>query len=151
MRQTNPLCPEAFRENSNSKKPRYYVARAIINLTNVNLLSSKTNFIDLMHQADLQINGKTIESTQPYINISKHFQMLSEMSFNDVATVGHSFGFGETIDNHRSVVWIYGSAANNANGNIFTNNRIFSQTPSVTGAVSAVKYVSPAYTIHKSK
>ena len=70
--------------------------------------------------------------------------MLSEMSFHNVATVGHSFGFGETIDNHRSVVWIYGSAANNANGNIFTNNRIFSQTPSVTGAVSAVKFVSPA-------
>ncbi len=70
--------------------------------------------------------------------------MLSEMSLHNVATVGHSFGFGETIDNHRSVVWIYGSAANNANGNIFTNNRIFSQTPSVTSAVSAVKFVSPA-------
>ena len=33
MRQTNPLCTEAFRENSNSKKPRNYVARASINLT----------------------------------------------------------------------------------------------------------------------
>ena len=35
-------------------------------------------------QADLQINGKTIESTQPYVNIAKHFQMLSEMSINDL-------------------------------------------------------------------
>ncbi len=31
MRQTNPSCTEAFRENSNSKKPRHYVARATIN------------------------------------------------------------------------------------------------------------------------
>ena len=90
---------------------------------NVNLLSLKTNFIHLIHQADLQINGKTIESTQPYINIAKHFQMLSEMSVNDLATVGHSLGFGETIDNHRSATWNAASAAKNGNG--FTNNRIF--------------------------
>ena len=48
-----------------------------------NLVSLKSNFIHLIHQADLQINGKTIESTQPFINIQKHFQMLSEMSIND--------------------------------------------------------------------
>ena len=40
---------------------------------NFSLLSMKTNFINLIHQADLQINGKTIESTQPFINIAKHF------------------------------------------------------------------------------
>ena len=34
-RQTNPLCTEAFNENSNSKKPRNYVARATINLTRI--------------------------------------------------------------------------------------------------------------------
>ena len=112
---------------------------------NVNLLSLKTNFIHLIHQADLQINGKTIESTQPYINIAKHFQMLSEMSVNDLATVGHSLGFGETIDNHRSATWNAASAAKNGNG--FTNNRIFAQNPSFTFAtpnVTNVKYVSPA-------
>ena len=42
----------------------------------INLLSLKSNFIHLIHQADLQINGKTVESTQPFINIAKHFQML---------------------------------------------------------------------------
>ena len=110
---------------------------------NVNLLSLKTNFIHLLHQADLQINGKTIESTQPYVNIAKHFQMLSEMSVNDLATVGHTLGFGETIDNYRSIVW--NSNATNANGNGLTNNRIFAQTPSLTGnPVTAVKFTSPA-------
>ena len=111
---------------------------------NVNLLSMKTNFIHLIHQADLQINGKTIESTQPYVNIAKHFQMLSEMSVNDLATVGHSLGFGETIDNYRSVVW-NGTTAT-ANGIGLTNNRIFAQTPSFTFAtpnVTGVKFVTP--------
>jgi hypothetical protein len=48
--------------------------------------------------------------------------MLSEMSVNDLATVGHSLGFGETIDNYRSVVW-NGTTAT-ANGIGLTNNRM---------------------------
>ena len=30
------------------------------------LLSLKNNFINLIHECDLQINGKTIESPQPF-------------------------------------------------------------------------------------
>jgi hypothetical protein len=90
---------------------------------NVNLLSTKTNFMHLIHQADLQINGKTIESTQPFINIAKHFQMVSEMSTNDLATIGYTLGFGETLDNPRSVVW--NGTLTTENGNGFTNNKIF--------------------------
>ena len=41
---------------------------------NVNLLSLKNNFIHLIHQADLSINGKTAEDVQPFIIISKHFK-----------------------------------------------------------------------------
>lgn len=89
----------------------------------VNLLSLKSNFIHLIHQADLQINGKTIESTQPFINVAKHFQMLSEMSVNDLQTMGHTLGFGETIDNPRSVVW--NGNGTTASGNGLTNNRPF--------------------------
>ena len=37
---------------------------------NISLLTPKNNRINLIHQADLQINGKSIESTQPYILIS---------------------------------------------------------------------------------
>ena len=90
---------------------------------NVNLLSLKTNFINLIHQADLQINGKTIESTQPFINIQKNFQMLSEMGVSDLANIGPTIGFGDVIDNHRSVIW--NSNLNSANGNGFTNNKVF--------------------------
>ena len=52
------------------------------------LCSIKTNFIHLIHQADIQIWGKTIESTQPFLNIVKHFKMISEMNLNDLATIG---------------------------------------------------------------
>ncbi len=85
------------------------------------LLSTKTNFIHLIHQADLQINSKTIESTQSFMNIAKHFQMLSEMSIKDLATIGNTLGFGETIDNPRSARWCGATAAQGVG---FTNNDI---------------------------
>ena len=88
---------------------------------NAQLLSTKTNFIHLIHQADLQINGKTIESTQSFLNIAKHFQMLSEMSVNDLATIGYTLGFGECLDNPRSARW---AGATAAQGVGFTNNRV---------------------------
>jgi hypothetical protein len=70
------------------------------------LLSTKSNFMHLIHQADLQINGKTIESTQSFVNVAKHFQMLSEMSVSDLATIGATLGFGESIDNPRSAKFV---------------------------------------------
>lgn len=82
------------------------------------LLSLKTNFVNLIHQVDLQINGKTIESTQPFINVAKNFQMMSEMSLNDQKTIGYTLGFSEELDNPRSVKW--NTTASNGNG--FTNN-----------------------------
>jgi hypothetical protein len=44
------------------------------------LCSLKSNFLNLIHQADISVQGKTLESTQPYINVCKHFQLISEMS-----------------------------------------------------------------------
>lgn len=83
------------------------------------LLSLKTNFVNLIHQVDLQINGKTIESTQPFVNVAKNFQMMSEMSLNDEKTIGYTLGFSEELDNPRSVKW---NPNTTANGNGFTNN-----------------------------
>ena len=50
------------------------------------LCSLKSNFLNLIHQADISVQGKTLESTQAYINICKHFQMISEMSENEIST-----------------------------------------------------------------
>jgi hypothetical protein len=93
-----------------------------------NLCSIKTNFINLIHQADLMVNGKTIESTQPFINVARHFQLLSEMSVNDLATLGHSLGFSPTLDNTKSMKYnpTYSAVANTASsGNGLSNNRPF--------------------------
>ena len=70
------------------------------------LCSIKTNFVNLIHQADLQVNGKTIESTQPFVNVARHFQLLSEMSVNDLATMGHTLGFANTLDSVKSMKYV---------------------------------------------
>ena len=99
------------------------------------LLSMKNNFVNLIHQADLQINGKTIESTQPYINIAKNFQMLSEMSVGDLATTGYTLGFSDVLDNPRSVMW--NSNLTTLSGNGFTNNRPFNPYSTLTSTQGA--------------
>ena len=101
---------------------------------NVNLLSLKNNFIHLIHQADLTINGKTAEDVQPFINISKHFQMLSEMSSGDLDTIGYSIGMTEP-DNWKSKVYNGSTSATvtNKSGNGMTNNRPFVPTASFSG------------------
>lgn len=101
---------------------------------NVNLLSLKNNFIHLIHQADLSINGKTAEDVQPFINIPKHFQMLSEMSINDVKTIGYSIGMTEP-DNWKSKVYNGSTTAavTTKSGNGMTNNRPFVPQASYLG------------------
>jgi hypothetical protein len=63
------------------------------------LCSLKSNFLNLIHQCDISVQGTTLESTQAYINMCKHFQMISEMSENDFKTLGHSVGFSPVLDN----------------------------------------------------
>ena len=92
----------------------------------------KTIFLNLINQADLQINGKTIEPTQPYINIARHFQLLSEMSVNDLKPIGHSLGFSDTLDNYRSMIW-YDASGNGSSGNGLTNNRPYIATAGTGG------------------
>lgn len=101
---------------------------------NVNLLSLKNNFIHLIHQADLTINGKTVEDVQPYLNIAKHFQMLSEMGTGDLETIGYSIGMTET-DNWKSKIYNGSTSATvtNKSGNGMTNNRPFVPTASFSG------------------
>lgn len=101
---------------------------------NVNLLTMKNNFIHLIHQADLSINGKTAEDVQPFINIPKHFQMLSEMSINDVKTIGYSIGMTEP-DNWKSKTYNGSTSATITakNGNGMTNNRPFVSQASYLG------------------
>jgi hypothetical protein len=91
------------------------------------LCSLKTIFLNLIHHTDISVQGKTLESTQSYINICKHFQMISEMSENDLKTLGHSVGFSPVLDNPRSARYNPTQAgAIRHGGNGFCNNRPFS-------------------------
>ena len=84
----------------------------------VNFTLIKSNFMHLIHQADIQINGKTIENIQPFMNVVKH-------SVNDLATIGCTQGLGESADNLRSIVCNNAAAATaSCFGSGFTNNKI---------------------------
>jgi hypothetical protein len=91
------------------------------------LCSLKSNFLNLIHQADISVQGKTLESTQAYINVCKHFQMISEMSEKYLKTLGHSVGFPPVLDNPRAARYNptqAGAAGHGGNG--LCNNRPFS-------------------------
>ena len=65
----------------------------------------------------------------PFVNIARHFQLISEMSVNDLATLGHSIGFSPTLDNPKSTKYSPTFAATNgASGNGYSNNRIFASS-----------------------
>ena len=93
---------------------------------NVNLLSLKNNFIHLIHQADIKFGNNTVEDTQPFINIAKHFQLLSEMSIGDLTQLGYTLGVTKP-DNWKSKIYNgYTSATvTTKSGNGMTNNRPF--------------------------
>ena len=103
---------------------------------NVNLLSIKNNFLHLIHQAELSVNGKTVEDSQPFVNIAKHFQMLSEMSVGDLKTIGYSLGITD-VDNWKSKVYNGSTSAtvSTKSGNGMTNNRPFT-TDTVVGGLA---------------
>jgi len=96
------------------------------------LFALKSGFHNLIHQADLQINGKTVEQTQPYINKFVDFKLLSEMSVNDLQSLGPSLGYSEEVDNPFSVRWEESAAF--AGGHGVCNNRPFGNAANVTGS-----------------
>lgn len=85
----------------------------------INLVSLKSNYVNLIHQCDVQINGKTCNDLQPYTNVLKNFEMLSEMSHSDVQMFGSTYGLGAELDNPRSTVF---SPAGGLSGSGMTNN-----------------------------
>jgi len=68
----------------------------------------------------------TIYRAMPTINIARHFQLISEMSENDLKTLGHSIGFSPTLDNPKAAKYQAQYATQSAgSGNGYSNNRIF--------------------------
>ena len=63
----------------------------------------KNGYWQMLHGADLIVNGKTIEQFQPNINAYITFKMLSQMSQDDLKTFGTSLGMGDCLDNIQSM------------------------------------------------
>ena len=102
------------------------------------LCTIKSDFLNLIHQADVVVNRKSTEQCQPFINIARHFQLISEMSVNDLATLGHSIGFSPTLDNPKSCKYQPTfTAVNSSSGNGLSDNRVFSSSSDNQIAVGA--------------
>ena len=102
----------------------------------------KCGYYQTLHAADLIVNGKTVNQYQPYTNVYTHFKLLSQMSNDDLRTIGTSIGFGEALDNIESLKYngsgnqtaggavVYPAAtsvtAGLTNGNGMCNNNPFS-------------------------
>lgn len=91
-------------------------------------VSLKSNYAHLIHQIEVVGNGKCISDMQPYINIYKHFKMLSQMTSSDLQNSGTSLGFSDVLDGTNSMRWDAGGGAGSAtgeSGSYLTNNRAF--------------------------
>ena len=102
----------------------------------------KNGYFQMLHGADVVVNGKTIEQFQPNLNAYITFKMLSQMSADDLATLGTSLGMGDCIDKWESMVFNGGSTSTGGTaypsavptaglgGNGVCNNSPFTQTTS---------------------
>ena len=103
----------------------------------------KNGYYNILHGADLTIAGKTVEQFQPNLNVYTNFKLLSQMSQDDLKSLGNSLGMGECLDNAQSLRFNYaggqaGSAtaypasstvtAGLVGGNGLVNNQPFSLT-----------------------
>jgi hypothetical protein len=90
------------------------------------LQTLKSGYHHLIHQADLQIDGKTISETQPFLGTFTHIKLLSEMSQNDLKSIGTAIGFSDVLDTPSGIV--YGTTTSTvagASGNGLANNLVF--------------------------
>lgn len=94
------------------------------------LMSLKSGFHNLIHSADLVINGTTVTDTQPFNGIYNNIRLLSELSQNDLKAVGSSIGFSTVLDTHQSKRW-GGAGGTGTFGNGLTNNVPFGPTSQI--------------------
>ena len=104
------------------------------------LLTLKSNYQNLVHQIEIQADGKTVNETQPFVNVFQNFRMLSQMSANDLLAVSTSLGMSNVLDNEKSVQFNSGAgAAAGAAGQGLCNNIPFVSSTTVGGEFSPVE------------
>ena len=103
---------------------------------NFSLLSLKSGYQHLIHQMAITSNGKTVSDMQGFVNIIKHWKLLSSMSATDLKNLTPTLGLSETLDNERSVQWVSAAAATKR-GVGLCNNQAFIGTVSTDTQVTA--------------
>jgi hypothetical protein len=93
------------------------------------LLTPKTNSAACIHQIDLQINGTTVDQTQPFHNIISGWCMASQMSVNDLKEIGKTIGWSSTLDSPASAYYsATGIPVNGQSQPGISNNKPFGPT-----------------------
>jgi len=100
----------------------------------ISLVSLKSNFQNLIHQIEVQADGKVISDTQPFTNVIQNFRMLSQMSTTDLNTWGPSLGFDGAIDNEKSQVFNMAPSG-------LTDTKVSYTNRAGTGLVNNVPYL----------
>jgi len=89
-------------------------------------MSLKSNFQNLIHQIEIQADGKVINDTQPFVNVVQGFRLLSQMSTTDLNTFGTSLNYNQVLDNEKSMQFnqvspVSGTPANVAGAGLLNN------------------------------
>ena len=100
----------------------------------ISLVTLKSNFQNLIHQIEVQADGKVINDTQPFTNVVQNFRMLSQMSTTDLNTFGPSLGFDGVLDNEKSMVF-------NMSPSGLAETKVTYTNRSGTGLVNNVPYL----------
>ena len=80
----------------------------------------KSGYFQLIHGADFSLNGKTVNQFQPNLNTYVGFKMLSQMSQDDLKTIGSTLGMGDLLDNFQSAIY-NGSGVSASSSGAFPN------------------------------
>jgi hypothetical protein len=124
-----PICYTAAYTNANLTAAQAMApANALGSWATIGL---KAGFFQIVHGADLSLDGKTLEQFQPYTNALISFKLMSQMSQDDMLSYGPSLGLGTVLDNPLSMRFnsaasavgagAYGAQASNVNGPIGGN------------------------------
>ena len=95
----------------------------------------KAGYYNLIHQADLTIHGQTIEMTQPFLNVYTHIKLLSQMSQDDLKSLGSTIGLGDILDNPQSLKFV-NSTSPAAPAAPIAYNAVINATPGLTNIVT---------------
>jgi len=86
----------------------------------------KNSYTTLVHAAELQVGGQTVEQYQPYNSNYTYFKLCSSMSVDDMRTIGSTIGMGREIDNPESLRY-----------------NTYNSVPAVGGAVNGIASAGP--------